>query len=263
MRQERHKTDYAQHVLAKEKKGFEEFRLEAVRQLEQKESALQSERAEKAQAVSMSEELSREVSVLQAKYQEEARKVHVLQETVISLKGQKRRDGQCPASPTRGPTGCLTPQRVASPVRLSRAPSPARSYSDYTSGGVRAPPSAAPPAINERKPRGPLRQPLARAAQASTSHAFNHRQPILGSGSRTSTPDARFGAPPQMGSLGNLPQLCAAPATLATARAIAAPAPVTPRPGRARSNPSRPPSATPSLTGRFGGAASSSSLFGR
>ena len=68
LKQERHKNDFAKHELEKEKRRFDELKSEAMQLVDQKERALLAERAEKEQARGANEELSREVSVLQAKW---------------------------------------------------------------------------------------------------------------------------------------------------------------------------------------------------
>eukprot|EP00962_Isochrysis_galbana_P001927 scaffold499_cov129-Isochrysis_galbana.AAC.3 len=89
--QERNRSDYAWYKMKRLQKGKDDQKQQFQQAYEQCVHELEREREARQQTEAAQEELRQEMQHLKQKYQEEARKVHAMQETIISLK-RKRQD---------------------------------------------------------------------------------------------------------------------------------------------------------------------------
>lgn len=177
--QQQNKLDYASDRLRKAKNQLTSLNAQSEKILGDLQQQLQIQSEQKEQSLANLEEANHEIAVLKAKYQEEARTRHMLQETVVSMK-RRRADSATISSPPRArtPTHATSPTcadrhgmspscaRFGDGLGLERGGASKRGHSNILGGGLGSGRSS------------PIRQP---------------RSPFIGAGasSRLPTPDGR------------------------------------------------------------------------
>lgn len=113
--QERNRSDYAWYKMKKLQKSKDDQKQQFQQAYEQCIHDLERERETRQQTEVAQEELRQEIQHLKQKYQEEARKVHAMQETIISLK-RKRQDASSAMSSPVHPAGTAPHRQGSTPT---------------------------------------------------------------------------------------------------------------------------------------------------
>jgi len=125
--QERTHAEYLRHLYESARKSKEDQK-ESFKQLHaEMTQEIATARAEKDQAEARNDEFKQEMHLIEEKYQEETRKVRMLQERMVDMKRGKR--GESPMRPSTPEHSACSPthpsslrQRVASPVHTLQQP---------------------------------------------------------------------------------------------------------------------------------------------